>query len=293
MRIKWMIPGWLLVVVFLVPSCKNNPVKKAPPAAVTMPHSPGDKVMISAHRGGKLLDSMPENSLETMDYLYRNGITMFEVDVNQAGDGTLVLLHDKSLERTTTGFDRLRKYSYKELRQFNLVDHKGVVTPFKIPRLKDVLHWTGNREEVILQLDLKGAPLDALAIALDSAQILDQVVLIAYSLDQAKNIHEKIPSAMLSVNMRNEKEFNAIIASDLPKDRLIAFTGTRLSAPELYEKIHREGIKCILGTLGNLDRAAEQRNFEPFRDYIDLGVDVLATDIPLKAYTAVGHMKTK
>ncbi|HKK89234.1 MAG TPA: glycerophosphodiester phosphodiesterase family protein [Saprospiraceae bacterium] len=285
---------WLLLsIFFLFPSCKNDSVDKAPPPALSMPYSPGQPVAISAHRGGKLLDSMPENSLETMDYLYRNGITMFEVDVNQAGDETLVLLHDKSLERTTTGADRLKNYSYRELRQFNLVDHQGVITPFKIPRLKDVLHWTGKRNEVVLQLDLKRAPLDDLAMALDSAQVLDQVIIIAYSLSQALDIHQKIPSVMLSVNMRNEKEFKTIMNSKLPKDRLIAFTGTRLSNPGLYQKIHEAGIKCILGTLGNLDRAGEKRNFEPFREYIDMGIDVLATDMPLKAYAAVGQLKTK
>lgn len=274
-------------------SCKNAQVEQLPPAALSMPYSSGDPVLISAHRGGKLIDSMPENSLATMDYLYRQGIFMFEVDVNQAGDGTMVLLHDRSLERTTTGTDLVKKYTYKELRQFKLLDHSGFETPFKIPRLDDVLHWTSKRDDVILQLDLKGVNLDDLAALLEKSDVQDQVIVIAYSLEQAQSIHKRLPRMMLSVPMRNFKEFDMIMESDLPKDRLIAFTGTRLSTSQLYEKIHHVGMKCILGTLGNLDRAAEKRNFEPFHRYIDMGIDVLATDIPLKAYAAVGHKKTK
>lgn len=56
---------------------------------------------VVAHRGGGRL--APENTLEAIDLGYRLGHTMVEFDVKLSADGRLFLLHDDSLDRTTSG----------------------------------------------------------------------------------------------------------------------------------------------------------------------------------------------
>jgi glycerophosphoryl diester phosphodiesterase len=286
---------FLLILIGLnLVSCytEKPPVNHISEPALVLPYKAGDPVIISAHRGGKLLDGFPENCLETMDYLNRQGIEFFEVDINKTKDDILVLLHDNSLERTTTGVDRLKKYSYAQLMNFYLKDAQGNATLYRIPKLEQVFHWLNNRE-CILQLDLKGdVSISELVTAIEKSAVENRVILIATSLEQAQKMHKRNDALMISVNIRNEQEYNQLMNSSLPLDRLIAFTGTKLSDPELYKKINQQGLKCILGTLGNLDRNAIKTDFEPFRSYIDMGVDVLATDMPLKALKHVGHLKT-
>jgi glycerophosphoryl diester phosphodiesterase len=63
-----------------------------------MPFSPPRWI---AHRGGGSL--VPENTLGGIRLAARLGFTAVEFDVMLSGDGTPVLIHDETLERTTNG----------------------------------------------------------------------------------------------------------------------------------------------------------------------------------------------
>ena len=58
-----------------------------------------------AHRGAGTL--APENTLAAMRVGASHGYKMFEFDVKLSGDGTLILMHDATLDRTTSGRARV------------------------------------------------------------------------------------------------------------------------------------------------------------------------------------------
>jgi glycerophosphoryl diester phosphodiesterase len=58
-----------------------------------------------AHRGGGSL--APENTLAGIRLAARLGYKAVEFDVMLSGDGTPVLIHDETLERTTNGVGRV------------------------------------------------------------------------------------------------------------------------------------------------------------------------------------------
>jgi glycerophosphoryl diester phosphodiesterase len=58
-----------------------------------------------AHRGGGSL--APENTLAGIRLAARLGFKAVEFDVMLSGDGTPVLIHDETLERTTNGVGRV------------------------------------------------------------------------------------------------------------------------------------------------------------------------------------------
>ena len=63
---------------------------------------PGADVLVSAHRGGPR-PGLPENSLPAFDHALNYAPALLETDVRRLADGTFVLLHDDTLDRTTTG----------------------------------------------------------------------------------------------------------------------------------------------------------------------------------------------
>jgi len=68
--------------------------------------SPGDlfpshRVAAIAHRGGSRL--RPENTLAAFDHAASLGVDGFECDVHLSRDGVPVVIHDATLERTTSG----------------------------------------------------------------------------------------------------------------------------------------------------------------------------------------------
>lgn len=66
-----------------------------------------------AHRGGGIL--APENTLAGLHAAARAGYRAVEFDVMLTGDGTPVLMHDETLERTTDGRGRVDQWSDAEI----------------------------------------------------------------------------------------------------------------------------------------------------------------------------------
>ena len=81
------------------------------------------------------------------------GPLILELDLRRTADGVIVLMHDETLDRTTTGTGDISQMSFADLAQFQLVDNEGEVTPYRIPSLSEVLNWARGR--ALVQLDVK------------------------------------------------------------------------------------------------------------------------------------------
>jgi len=86
---------------------------------------------IVAHRGGGAL--APENTLGAIRLGASMGFKGVEFDVILAGDGTAVVIHDETVDRTTDGRGEVSKMSYAELSAFTINKTE------KIPCYEDVV----------------------------------------------------------------------------------------------------------------------------------------------------------
>lgn len=78
-----------------------------------------------AHRGGGML--APENTLAGIRLAAQMGYSAVEFDVMLSADGTPVLIHDETLERTTSGYGRVAETSDDIL--FSLNAGQGELIP--------------------------------------------------------------------------------------------------------------------------------------------------------------------
>lgn len=108
--------------------------------------------LISAHRGGPS-KGFPENALETFENNFRQQPLIIECDVRTTQDGVLVLLHDETLDRTTTGSGKLQEIEFSALKKLKLKDPEGNITSYRIPTLDEALQWGAGK--VIFTLDVK------------------------------------------------------------------------------------------------------------------------------------------
>ncbi len=248
-----------------------------------------DAAIISVHRGGSKLIGYPENCLETLKYVNDSISAIFEIDVSKTSDDVLVLMHDKTLERTTTGINALIDYSFQELQGLNLVDDFGNETNFKIPKFVDVLRWAVDNE-VILTVDTKrGVDITKIIAMIEQEKAVGVAIIITYDVAQALQVFELNPNLLLSVSARNLEELNRLMDSDIPTQNMLAFTGTRLSPILFYEKLHELGVKIILGTLGNLDKMAAAKGDSLYMNWRKMGVDIIATDRPFEAARVLSY----
>src|SRR5512147_1773172 len=70
-----------------------------------------------AHRGHSI--AYPENTLEAYRKAIELGVEMIECDVNITSDGKLVMMHDPTLDRTTTGSGRVSSATWDEIRELD------------------------------------------------------------------------------------------------------------------------------------------------------------------------------
>ena len=247
--------------------------------------------VISVHRGGKAIMNYPENCLETIKFINDSISAIYEIDVAKTKDNVLVLMHDNSLNRTSTGEGNITDYTYKELQQFNLEDVFENETPYKIPLFKDVLVWA-KANHVVLTIDIKkSVSVDQVVALVENVGAEDISIIITYDMKQASAAYKAAPNLLISVSARNEEELDWLLHSEIPTENMIAFTGTRLSSETFYRKIHDLGMTCMLGTLGNLDKQAETKGDSLYQKWVDLGIGVIATDRPFAAAASLNIKK--
>ncbi len=256
---------------------------------------PGDDriPLVSAHRGGRNIEGHPENSMEVFKYTLARTHAILELDVSMTKDSMLILLHDNTLDRTTTGSGRLDQKNWAELERLNLKDDFGNVTDFEIPTFNQVLRW--GRKKAILSVDVKrGVPFEKVIEAIEKKRMEDYVFIITYNIEDAQKVYRLNPDLQISVSIRNMEEFERFMNSGIPADNMVAFTGTRGINPELYQKLHEKEIPVIVGTMGNLDQSAAAKGKDDiYREAIESGGDIIATDRPIEAAEVINTMVNK
>jgi len=111
----------------------------------------GPAPRIAAHRGGARL--WPENSLLAFRGALGLGVDFVETDVHLTRDGEPVLLHDPTLERTTTGTGAVRAARLADLAGVRLKGPDGAPTAEPLPRLTELLDLLApTRVELLLEI---------------------------------------------------------------------------------------------------------------------------------------------
>jgi len=286
-RLKLLPLFLFIILVFSLSSCEIKPQKNRTSnqeiSTVYDLKYPLTKPLISGHRGAKAYLNYPENCLETFQYLRSKINCIIECDVAQTKDGVLVMMHDQSIDRTTNGSGQIENKTYDEIKDFFLKDFEDNLTNYKIPTFESVLKWATESNTILSVDKKKSVALTDIISAIEKQNAEAHCMMISYSLKMSKEIYDFAPELMQSVSIRNMAELKRWEKNKIPPaDKTIAFTGTRQSPKELYDAIHKYGIACIFGTLGNIDNQAQRKGNQVYKDLIHKGVDIIATDRPLE-----------
>jgi glycerophosphoryl diester phosphodiesterase len=117
--------------------------------AMPLDFSEGTVVNI-AHRGG-IVEGYPENTLSAFRHAISLGAGVIEVDIRGTRDGGVIILHDKTLNRTTNGSGPVENFTLEELKKIDAGCGE------QIPTYEEVLKLVSNTG-VKLLLDIKISP---------------------------------------------------------------------------------------------------------------------------------------
>lgn len=250
-----------------------------------------DGILLAAHRGGPA-PGFPENAVETLDHALSNAAFIMEVDVAETRDGVLFLMHDDTLDRTTSGTGAVADMDWADISALDLVDNEGTVTGFHPPRLTAALDWA-VRHGAILELDRKDTTsFRAIVDAVREAGAEANVILITYDDAQARQVARLAPGLMMTAGLDD-----AALDGWLNPQTLIAWTGTSSPDPALWAALAEADIESAFGTLGAEGERLDDQYWEDGdpSEYSQLardGLTLLATDVPYRLARADGWIGT-
>ncbi len=259
-------------------------------------YNPDRDIIISAHRGG-MMEGYPENCLQSCEKTLSMMHTFFEVDFSFTKDSVMVLMHDLTIDRTTTGKGKVEDYTFEELQQFNLVDRQGNVTDYKIRPLKDLLEW--GKDKVVFNFDnkyinSKGVTDQQKKTALEyyAKQLqpggdwaeYHNIMLSVRSIEEAMFYWNKgIRNVMFCVEISKPEHFEAYDACPIPWNYIVAYIRLYVNPEmqEVYNKLHERGVMTFTSITGSSDKVKKDvdRRVAYFRDLM-AEPDIIETDYP-------------
>jgi len=246
-----------------------------------------DVPFISGHRGG-VNKGFPENSLEALENTLRHTPATFEIDPRLTKDSVIVLMHDATLDRTTTGKGKVGDYTLAELKQLKLKDVEGHVTGYRIPTLEEAIRWAKGK--TVLILDKKDVPFEMTADIIKRNKAEGHVMVTVHSAKEAKWYHDRNKEIVFEAFVKTQKALEEYEAAQIPWTHIMAYVGPD-NKPELkplYENLNKRGVMCMISTAPTYDKlpAADERA-KAYRAIIEQGASLIEADRSIEAADAI------
>jgi len=242
---------------------------------------------VFAHRGGCALG--PENTIAAFDLGLAAGADGLELDVHLSADGVVVVHHDETLDRTTSGAGPLVRLTARELAAVDAAYHfeRGGAHPFRgqgigIPTLRDVLDRYRDIPIIIeMKVDSREMGL-ALAREVREAAAADRVCAAGFGCRAVRAVRTALPEAASSacaaeVRLALYRSWLhwpvrdvTYRAYQVPE----AAGGHRIVSPTFVRHAHAAGVQVQVWTV---DDEADMARL------LDWGVDALISNCPDRA----------
>ncbi len=231
-------------------------------------------VKVAHHRGASRY--APENTLPALEKAIRLGADFVEFDLQTTRDGGFVLLHDRTLERTTNGRGPAREWDQAKIQALDAGSWFGqpfVGTP--VPTIDEFLKAADRRVE--LYVDAKDIAPEALATALKRHGLVERAVVY-----QSVAYLEKLRAIDPAIRRMPPLRDPARLDSGAERVHPYAFdTNWSILSRELIDRCHAKGIKVFSDALGSHER------IEDYQRAIRDGIDLIQTDHPVRVLRAL------
>lgn len=264
-------------------------------------HEGNNSVLVVSHRAD--WRNAPENSLQAIQNCIDMGADMVEIDLKRTKDGHLVLMHDKTINRTTTGKGNPEDYTLEELRQFRLKSGAGHKTRHLIPTFEevmtlckgkimvnvdkgydyfeeayDILEKTGTVQQCIIKSDL---PYEQ--VKMEKGEVIDKMIFMP-----VVKLHKDDAEAIIDGYLSHMK----------PQAFELGFDNDSAEVQRLIKKVRDSGARIFINSLWpelcgghDDDRAVElHQPDESWGWIIGQGAKLIQTDRPA---LMLEYLKTK
>ena len=230
-----------------------------------------NNVEIVAHRGYAAL--YPENTMVAFRRSLELGADTIELDIHYSKEGIPVVIHDDTLDRTTTSSGSIRKLSLQDIRQADAgVKFSPEFVGSQVPLLEEALDLCSGRAG--LQLELKETITEsegrALLHLLKVHDMLDHTMIISFiftNLTLMRELHPHIELGFLT-----DKRVSLQPLHELGHATCCFSSSLAMNHPDMLEEATSLGIDRAVWTIRDEETAIK---------LYKLGIRRLTSDIPL------------
>lgn len=257
-------------------------------------HNPNSKyVVVACHRGD--WRNYPENSIPAIESIIRMGADIMELDLKLTKDSVLVLSHDWTIDRCTTGKGRVSDYTLDELKQFRLRRAHGVATDsLHICTLREALECCKDR--ICVNVDQGYEYYDMVLTITEELGVTDQILIkgkhSVASVAEKMAAHEHNMMYMPIIDIQKEqgqKLFQEYMdTKTVPLAYEVCWKKLTPEVSDCFKKVVESGSKLWVNTIwGSLcgylddDKALDCGDpAEVYDQVIALGASMIQTDRP-------------
>lgn len=235
--------------------------------------------LVFGHRGASRY--APENTLAAFRLALEQGVHGVEFDVHLTRDGVPVVIHDFSLDKTTTGHGLVAEHTYEDLEALDAGSHKGAEFAGEpIPTLEEVFRLLAGKiaMNVEVKADTEGIE-DAVAALIDQYGVRDWVIVSSFNPLILQRFAAKYPQIPLGI-LYDESEPYEQILQMTSHIKFQARHPHHTMIDAAYMRVAKQfGYRVNTWTVNDPERAVELQ---------EMGVDVVMTDTPDVMLKALG-----
>jgi glycerophosphoryl diester phosphodiesterase len=157
---------------------------------------------IFAHRGACAY--APENTLAAFELAIRQGADAIELDAKLSSDGYIVVIHDKSVDRTTDGSGRVADLPLAALKELDAgCKYDKAYCEERIPTLEEVFVRLGHETFINIELSNYEAPFNRLpekvANVIKRHGFENRVIISSFNPVALRRIHKLLPDTPIGL----------------------------------------------------------------------------------------------
>ena len=239
------------------------------------------KTWIMGHRGNTYQSDSPENSIKGIEScISLNGVVnVVEIDPRRTKDGILILMHDETIDRTTTGTGKVKDLTLEEIQSYQLKLEDGTITSEKVPTLYDAL--MAGKGKIYFDLDIKDVPVKEVYDIVKSAGMLEQVFFYTEDMDVVNTIGKYDPAPVIYPQCIEESDVEFLASQGIKMAQLSLSKALDTDFPARLQDKGLLWTTNILDMKGyDYDSKMLEGNYDGVDKLLAKNVNMIQTDYP-------------
>ena len=242
--------------------------------------------LVVGHRGG--FDSkLPENSISRFDYTYKNACSKpigIEFDIRESASGSLYIMHDSTVDRTTSGSGKISLLTDSNINTLFLMDGNQNPTSEKIPLFTDVLKHFQDKN-CILMLDVKGKIYPKVIRMVEEMKMESKCILLTFNQNNTRLVKEATDKILISALVMDKTNWESLLKLQIPSQQLIAYVN-KDTPPEIINEICQSNILVMTDLSENIYNKSTHYDPGYYKNFLSkMRLGIMITDFPVYVNT--------